>query len=286
MKVLLALAVLATTATAFADTQRAIYDVMYLPKAGTTYGISQGEYITAKIKGDGFSDVKFDGYRITQTIGHSFTDRLLLSAALNYTDITVDGTDGDNDSTSSGVSDPRVDARFRVMDENFVIDIVGGALISRGDSEVESDNDSNNLQGGSSFNAGVQFGQKFDSVQWAVLGQLTHNLERTTEFDDGDDVKDDSNNAFLLKADVLNKFTEKSMLRSFASVDFAQGYDDNDDNQTAAATTYGLGTEYQHLCSENLLVRAGIDYNSTNANSGFIDSFDIWTYRVGANYQF
>jgi hypothetical protein len=38
--------------------------------------------------------------------------------------------------------------------------------------------------------------------------------------------------------------------------------------------------------SADLLLRAGVDYFSVSTQSGQIDSYDGFNFRVGANYQF
>ena len=283
MKKFIALAVLATATASFAASD--IYDIQYLPAAGTTYGFSTGEYFKGEIETDN-GDAEISGPRFVQTIGHSFTDRLSLSASLNYQDLESD-PDGGSKSTTSGISDPKVEARFRMMDEAFRWDLVGGAVVSLGDSEVEEDGDSDNLQGGHSLIIGTQLGVKSESFQWSILGQLTHNMESTTDYDGFGKLDDDSHNELLVRGDILNKLAEKSLLRSHLSIDFTEGYDDEEGDESAAPlTTYEIGTEYQHLLSQDLLLRAGVDYQMLNTSSAQIDNISAWLFRVGANYQF
>lgn len=286
MKKLLALAVLATSTVAYSASD--IYDIQYLPSAGTTFGFSEAEILKGNIefKNAGGAETDLNGYKFVQTVGHSFSDKFSAQVSLNYMNLEND-TDGEDETTTSGISDPIFQARYRLMDSDFRWDIIGGALVSLGDSEVESDGDTDNWQGGHSIFLGTQFGAKTESLQWAVSAALTHNLEATTEFKDVDEkVKDDANNELLIRGDLLNKLAEKSFIRSHLSANFIEGYDDDADGSTAAATTYELGAEYQHLMSTDLLLRAGIDYTTTNVNSGFIDSYTTWTYRLAANYQF
>lgn len=285
MKVLLALAVLATSATSFAS-ERALYDIMYLPTAGTTYGFSEAEYLDIAIGGrSGAGDIDASGYGLTQTIGHSFTDRLSVEAAIGYGDVRLDNEDARN-TNQSGLSDPTLNARFRVMDEAFRFDVLAGALFSIQDSEIDSDGDADNLQGGHAVNLGAQFGAKNEYFQWAVLGNFTYNMDREVEIANSNEDLDSSND-FLLRGDILNKLTEKGYMRSFVSANF-NDIVESDDAGTfePSSTKYTIGTEYQHLCTENFLARAGVDYGKVEQDSGFESSNSQWTVRLAANYQF
>lgn len=289
MKVILALAVLATSANVLASS-RDIYDIMYLPNAGTTYGFTEAIGIKGKSEGDDFEG-DISAYGLSQTIGHSFSDRFSIQADINYldqsSDIDQDGVDSFTQ-TKKGVSDPTFLARFRAMDEAFRLDVFGGVKVSLGDAEtdtnINNDSDSNNRSAGHSMIGGVQFGQKSEAFQWAILGQLTYNLGGT---EDTDGTKDDteSNNELLLRADVLTKLAEKSFLRPFVQVDFMEKVELEDGGESEAPITeYRLGAEYQYLASQDLLFRAGVDYSTQNAAD--FDEIYYWSFRLGANYQF
>jgi len=288
MKVFLILAVLSLPALSKAS-NRDIFDVMYLPSAGTTFGISDAAYLNRKQTGkSGNMDTDISALGINQTVGHSFSDRFSVSASLNYIDATIDPDVG-SDVEVRGISDPTFLSRFRLMEEGDLrLDLIGGALLSLGDSEIKSSGNTDNRQGGHGLLVGAQVGQKKENFQWSILGQLTHNLERTYDFPFGNaDI--DSNNDLFIRADILNKLGEKSFLRSFAAVDFRGSLESDDTTpQTinASSTDYELGTEYQYLCSKDFLARVGVDYGDNNSNSGDLKSDRPWTFRVGATYQF
>lgn len=286
MKVLLALAVLATSASALAADNREIFDIMYLPNTGTTYGISEFNLINGEAEVFN-QDLELSGHRLSQTLGHSFTDRLSLAATLGYQNIEteIDGVNGSSE--SSGLSDPTLTARFRAMDESFRFDVLGGATLSIMDSELEDNGDSTTATGGSSLFVGSQVGGKSESFQWAVLGQLTHNFEAETDQDSQGDVKEDAHNELVLRLDILNKLAEKSFLRSNVTANFTEGYEDDQSpaNETTGQTAYGIGTQYQHLLSTDLLLRAGVDYNKVN-DQGLVKDLSFWVLTAGANYEF
>ena len=287
MKFFLALAVLATSATAF-SASRNIYDIMYLPNAGTTYGFTEGGYISGSVKGkSGVTDADISAWGIEQTIGHSFSDRLSVQASINYINGTVNPDTGSS-TDQKGLSDPTFTGRFRLVDSDLTVDIIGGLLVGLGDSKIKSNGDMDNKQGGHALFAGAQVGKKTESMQWAVQGLLTRNFKRTYDAPGGD-VDVDANLDMKLRGDLLNKIGEKSFIRSHLDIDFSsiQESDDTSPKTVQAPTTiYTIGAEYQHLCSQNVLARVGVDYATQNSDTGYTKSDNRWKFIVGANYQF
>jgi hypothetical protein len=288
MKKFLALAVLATTATSFAASDRAITDIMYLPSAGTTFGLSDFASIGRSVKGeDSDDDASVSGVAVAQTIGHSISDRWLIAASLNYTTLEIDPEEGPK-SDIEGFSDPLITARFRALDEEFTLDFLGSALISLGDKKYEDNGDQNNLQGGSAFEVGAQFGKKAESFSWALTAAVRNNFERTLDIETIGDVDGKSNNEYKLRADILNKLAEKSFLRSHFGITFQDALeaDEGAYNIMAPYTIYNLGTEYQHLMSADLLLRGGIVLTQLNHDSAEIEKDIEARINIGATYQF
>jgi long-subunit fatty acid transport protein len=284
MKKLIAVAVLATTTTLAFAADRAIYDVQYLPNAGTTYGQTQWDWTQMKLEADS-GDADTDGWTLTQTVGHSFTDRFSLEGSINYTDMTTD-PDGGSKTDTTGISDPTLQARYRVMDEAWRWDILGGATIGLGDSKTKSNGDSDNRQGGSDLFLGTQIGQKSENLQWAVLAQYNSYMKATSKTSGQPKVKDDAHGQWTLGADLLNKLSEKGYLRSHITGVWTPDYDDNQNGTTASSATWNLGTQYQHMFSQDLLAYGGVNYQMINTASGQIDDFNAWILTLGARYQF
>lgn len=286
MKKFIALAVVASATASFASDNREIQDIMYLPNAGTTYGFSTGTYTKRTI--EAAKDTDISGHGLSQTFGYALTDRLSLEGSINYANLEYET--GEDTTEQTGISDPTVGARFRTMDESFRWDILGGATISLGDKELDDDG-FNNYQGGSSLFAGTQFGGKSPSFQWALTGLLTHFMERTTDIDGFAKIEQDSTNGLLLRADILNTLGEKSFLRSNVAANFAEETESDDtspgvDFSEDSATTYSIGTEYQHKMSTDFLLRAGVNYASINQDTSNNDDDTVWNFLAGANYQF
>lgn len=288
MKKFIALAVLASS-TAFA-TESAIYDIQYLPTPGTTYGFTTYSHVASEVEMDSDTD-EIGGYVVSQTIGHSFTDRWSLDASIDYTDLEYDPETGSKSDFAKGISDPTISTRFRTVDEKFRWDVIGGAILGLGDREIKSDGDTDNRQGGHSLFVGTQFGSKQELFQWAISGILLHDMEATTDDKESDVEYDaESHNSLIVRGDILNKLAEKSYLRSHLSVNFEEEYDldfeGGGKTAFASQTTWEIGTEYQHLFSQDLLARVGVDYQMNNFRTGQIDDWNTWIISVGANYQF
>lgn len=286
MKVLLALAVLATSASALAADNRQIFDLMYLPNTGTTYGFSDFSYLKAELDfGTGTAEIS--GPAFAQTIGHSFTDRFSFEGQIGYQNYEGENSVSNDTSETSGLTDPRFTARFRAMDESFRLDVLGGAVVSLGDSETEDNGDSNALRGGSSLFTGAQFGGKSESFQWAMTSLLTHNFESTTDDESNGKTDDDAHNELMLQLDLLAKLGEQSYLRPHVSATFTEAYDDEDGDEVQAANTFYIaGLEFRQVMSTDLMLKAGVDYGISNQASGQVDDFTLWRFTAGANYQF
>lgn len=292
MKKLAALATVVISTGIQAAPDRDIYDLMYLPKAGTIYGTTSLGFGQQKLEAkDSSADEEVEGFEINQVLGYALTDRFSLDIALDYTDVEGDPEVGEKYDAAKGLSDPTITARFRTMDEVFRWDLVGGALINFVDREID-DGDRNNVQGGHSFFIGTEFGTKTDNVQWLLGGYLIHNLEAETEVKTslGDaNIEEDSNNELLLRAALHHRLIDKNFLQWSASGRFTEEVG-NDREQfvgkTAPQSNYQFGLEYQYAASEDLLVRLGGNYQIFNTQTGQIDDFTGWNGYIGASYQF
>lgn len=285
MKRLIALAVLSCSAVSYAS-PREIYDLVYLPNAGTTYGFSELNYIKGSFETNS-TDVDFGGYALSQTVGHAFTDRLSLQGNLSYSNVVFD-PDGGKNFDHSGISDPRITARFRAIDEDLRVDVFGGAVVGLGDSEIKANGDRNRQSGGSSLFIGTQFGKTIGDYQWAVLGQLQHNMTRDQEDKSkSDEYEIEPHNELLLGVESQKKIKENSLVRAYAQVNMVETADIDENTTTISPSTdYIFGGEYRHLLSKDLMLRAGLDYNIKNQDTGTNKDYNFWRLNLGANYQF
>lgn len=285
MKKLIAIAVLATTTASFAASNSSINDLQYLPNAGTLFGETNVNYLSFSdtiFDGTGEARASTEGYVLAQNIGYALRDNFSLSANLSYSNSKSRFT-GDSSTTSSGLGDIGVNGRYRLVDADNRLDILGTVSISPGDEEVKSDGDSNAFSGGHSLSVGAEYGAKKEHHQWAVRALLTHNL-KSTEDNKDDDVKykTDAHNSIGFAAQLLTKITDANYIRNFAGVDFTEEYEDNQDNSTSGSTVYTLGSEVQHVLSNDVFLKLG----ATALMPANGTSTVVMLYNFGARYQF
>ncbi len=298
MKSLITAGLLLSSTLAFAVTESKIYDVMYLPKAGTIFGSSELSYgmYQATLHDDTVGDVgdlERTQFKFEQTAGYSVTDSLFLTVGMNYAlidqDYDPEGAASES-SSSDGESDPTIKARFRLVDDTaYQFDIIAGATVATGDKKISSeDKDGNNKIGGHTADLGIQYGVKTADLQWATSFIYTRHFEATQK-DLGVKNDIDAFNSLALKVDILNHLFEKAYLRSFAALAFDSSYRDDNDTKTVQATHITLGSEFQYALTADLLLRAGVTYlNSENVEVGGIEAREDFflTFLAGANYQF
>ncbi|MFL5785326.1 MAG: hypothetical protein ACJ76H_11985, partial [Bacteriovoracaceae bacterium] len=73
-------AVLALCSFSAYSVERSIWDIQYLPKAGTVYGQSLISYASGETKQNTTADIY--GWRFSQSVGYSFSDNFLLTARI------------------------------------------------------------------------------------------------------------------------------------------------------------------------------------------------------------
>lgn len=283
MKKLVALTLLVSGTTALADSSRSIYDLMYLPKAGTVYGISEARYQPWKqeIKSGG-AKIDYNESGVQQTAGYSVSDMLALSARVGYTYTKFDGP---THKKFDGITDPVLNGRFRVMDGDYRLDILGEGLISLGDQKIKSNGNGNVLTGGHQVAAGAHFGQKHADWQWSVKGLGRRYFKATTDDkSSGTKTKDKEHFGVDLTADILGRLNNESNLRAYYSAIMEERFKDNAGDYSAQKNTYTFGVEYQYVANENLMVRGGIGYSWIK--QGQIKEWNTFVPNIAANYQF
>ncbi len=287
-----ALSALAQSTTSGGTGNRNIYDLLYLPSAGTNYGTTMVSGLTGTGKGGG-STTDLGGFLIEQVVGRSFSDALSLQLDFNYTQINSDYeyNDGETDSSETrGLSDPTVTARFRVVDSTYRFDLTGGALVSVGDEKFDENGDANNLTGGHELFLTAEIGQSIGVHQWAVGAKYTRHLEAKSESEDdaGDFSSDtEAHNSWQFRAAFLALLADTTYLLPNAGVEFVDAYEveDSDDLgsfEQDSVTRYRVGAELRHSLTADLMLKASLDHFKVNVSG----RFDYWTYGAGATYQF
>lgn len=210
-------------------------------------------------------------------------NNLSLNANLSYLKAEVDPSYAKT-TDYEGLSDLNFGARYRLLESEYVLDLLASATISWGDHEIKSNGDSDNLIGGHVVGLGAQFGKKTADFQWALAANVNRFLESTIDNKVVDEKLDgDAHFGYKLRADILNKVGEKSWFRTHLSGEFIDSYE-IEKSSTASVTNFEIGGEYQHLCSQNLMVRFGVTHDQYITDS--IRQYNALTFLAGANYQF
>ena len=273
---------LALAALPILGAERDIYDIMYLPRAGTTFGMSSFGYSHAHANGSGdIFSLSSDAFSMSQTVGHSFTDKFSLSVNMGYlTSKSTHELEGYRfTSKRVGWSDPSLSARFRLSDDGLLWDVTGGALIESGKSYQDQQR-SNNKSGGNAFTLGTQVGKKTDSLQWAFHADLTRFGEQTHEINHplfSWRIKTEPHYSGSIGGQLLNRVGLRSFIRSGAT--FSAVGPAIDDSYKI----YRVGTAYEHVCSKDLILRGGVDYSLTDTQLRYLHQF---SFTMGAGYQF
>ena len=191
-------------------------------------------------------------------------------------------------STTKGLGDLGLGGRYRLMDGSLQVDLLGEFRLSTGDNETDDksngDSESNNKNGGHVVEFGTQVGQKLSGYQWALAALYKRNLKGTAD-DNSTKTDFDAFNSYELRADSLMGLSEITFLRTYLDVTIQDRYEDeNNDEVNASSTQYKLGAEYQYMISQDLMVRGGVNYTTTNTSR--VDDFNYWSVLAGANYQF
>jgi hypothetical protein len=285
MKKLALATALTMVSVAQAASNSALYDLQYLPEAGTVFGsTSYSYYKYSNSYYDGTNDVtsRNNGHSLSQIIGYVPVQNLFLQAAASYADIKSKTT-GESETKSTGFNDFTLTGRYRVLGGAQRFDLVGSFLFSPDDAVIESDEDMNNYSGGHTLNLGVEYGVKNEANQWSLGANFVRNFEATLDDKDTNDkTTDDAHNGLNFSAAMLTNFTEKFSIKNSLMVMFTEEYEDDDNGEVSASTNYLVEVKAQYLLSKDLMVVAGP--RAVLGGSGY--NFTYMIYDLGLNYQF
>jgi hypothetical protein len=268
--------------------ERNIFDLMFLPQKGTVYGTTSLTLSEGKIWGSS-ATITESGYRFSQELGYTVTDRLSVSTDMNLLYRKSNyryNTNLSSDSTyERGLSDPTINVKFRAQEGSLIVDLLGGVVFDTGQTKISYDRKKNNKQGGTSYKAGLNLGQKSSDFQWSILGQYErfgdHHIDESKSTY-GDSTME-GYNAYLIRVDFLKNVTENSFARFFILSDIIDSREGNGLIAYDPITSYELGPEYQYFYSKDLLLKAGISYATIKSTPS---PTDTWNLNLSTTYQF
>jgi hypothetical protein len=275
MKFFIALLATLYSVTSFATTSETnIYDLQYLPEKRVSFGISDLVYTNTQYRQGGYA-TRVDTASLIQTLGHSFTNRFSMSLSGAYSKertqakYSYSSYNSSSHSTIQGVSDPVLNFKYRLQDDYFRFDLLGGLLFNSGASTED-----NNKLGSNRLNLGFNFGQKYELLQWMVLMNVYHQMQNGSQ---------DAYNYYKFDAAWLWYVGEYSLIKFYATTYVS---DIIGRGNRSTITSVQTGPEYQYLFTENFLMRTGIAYSTSQLTSRDAKINDGWIYSLGLNYQF
>jgi hypothetical protein len=262
-------------------------DLMYLPSAGTLFGTSEasfGKINSEKLIGQGPSFVKtdFNLVVLTQTVGYSLLNNLSLEAGISFSPVfsgdlktpnTVTDFDGD------GLGDPFVEARFRLLNSNFLFDIRVFGLFSIEDRDSRTSVGSIET-GGHVAGLGFDLGRKQDDSQFAISLDVLAFLEQTAKFQTTT-IKTDTYYTANLRFARLVTLQEKLKFNAFFDLGYNTAITDDANNRTGSALSYSAGVDLRYALSDRIVLRPSLKYSTI---SGYV-KYDQATAAIAADFQ-
>lgn len=292
MKRALAIALICLSTEVVSDSN--IYDIMYLPKAGTTYGITEVSSISGRSELDEL-DGDLSGYNLKQVVGHSLSDRFSMNITVNFLRFDQKIEDKRNNidyvSERSGLQEPGVNIRYRAIDTDFRLDFFGTAFISYGSAETETTNkptqsytETSSNEGQHAILVGTQMGQKYGMSQWAFGLAYQRNMGGTIK-DNNTNRDFDPSQELSTKIEAQRSLDESTMVRALVGVLFQEKVNfENGASYRDYTRDMILGAEFLHTFSEDVMIRAGGELHQLRF--GTYDKYNYGIFTLGCNYQF
>jgi hypothetical protein len=266
MKFLLSVLIAAMPVLSFAA-EREIFDLMYLPKAGTTFGMTNASYGSLETEVPG-SKTETNIYGLQQMVGHTVTDNLLISADIQYQQFET------NNDETTGFTDPRLGLRYRMLDETTRFDVLANFSYDTGRRNPIR-------PGNHEFNLGGQFGQKHQDFQWAFTLLFGRNFAPNNNEQTGVE------GFFQYRAqfDGLYRVMNNGFIRGYAGAHLLESQVGRANVEVEPSETrFQAGAEFRYTLLNNLLLMAGVEYQKhQNAQ---IDGRNALILTTGALYQF
>jgi hypothetical protein len=273
-----------------------LFDLMYLPKSGTLYGSTDALYLwgesTRHDDQYGNVDFGFNGYGVKQSLGFSLLDNLFLSASLGalLADTKSEFKNGASlTNRSAGLSDPVVQARIRLISDQYLLDLIAGGQISTGKSKIATEETDGNIKtGGHIGKLAFEIGRKHMDFQFSAQLGYSYIYEAKSDLD-GMTIKSNPHSAYNIRGSFQYAISSDSHINPFAELIFTNAFNDNSGSRTSQRSQIDLGTDFKHLINQDFMLKLGVKY--TNFEINIYDNLEttediLLTFIAGANYQF
>jgi hypothetical protein len=289
------------TTSALASSTAGIYDLQYLPNAGTVYGESEYSVNELSTMTDGDKS-KVNSNEFTQSLGYSVTDRLLLTASMGYLLDQTTSEERVEQGSKDGLSDPTISARVRLMDQadgGWNFDVLPSWTIETGDAESGSGNkDGNNYGGGHVFGLGLNLGKKEKTHQYVLfLDSALAGKSESEDVETKEKTTTESTSFLTLGARGLWNISESAYVSGFLSATrFSESESKSDGEKTTsnARNAVNFGAEIGVAPTQNTLISFALsatevldhDIESDGADDVTVEKQRAASGVLRARYQF
>lgn len=273
---------------AVAQTKSERFDLMYLPEAGTLFGsteASYGVFKSEKLNGQGPSFQKTDLYQVlvTQTLGFSLMDIFSLEAGVSFSPLFKGDLKSPNTVTAykdDGLTDPFVQARFRVLNSDFRFDVRAFGSFSIEDRDARTSVGALSA-GGHTAGIGFDLGRKKEDSQFAISLDVRSFFDQTSKFQTTT-TKTDAFYGANLRFARLVSLAEKLYFNAFFDIGYLTAIKDNANNLIGSSLNYSAGVDLRYALTSSIVLRPSLEYSTI---SGFV-KYDNATAALAADFQF
>ncbi len=266
--------------------ERQISDLMYLPNQGTKFGETGLGILAGNAKTDEGRSF-YMGYGVNQDLGYALSDNLSLTLGLSMAHVDVKTRSGGNNTftTQAGINEPTLAARYRALESDLIMDVVGTLQAKIGDQEIDGSR-TNGLDGKNAAAVELNLGQKKGNWQYVGVVGLEYNMEGTTK-DKANDVKATFKPHLDYKVGAAGQYqmNETTFVRAGVNVDLdskVKAKKNADDLVASNTFNYSLGLSYR--ASKDLLLSGS--YNLRDVKSKDVRNSALSIVGVSALYQF
>lgn len=289
MKLLLAIALICLSSMAKAEPH--ISDIMYLPKAGTSFSTTTLGIISGKGKSAGTENT-ISGHTAEQILGHAVTDYVSFNLGIGFhrfdQSLEIEGDTEETIIDSRGVTDPFIGTRLRLVDSLFRVDLTGTITVSIEDREGKDIGDNrrevNSVQGNHSLDLGIEVGQRFENSQWSLFVGMTRN--ESGVFRDNGQKKDfESSNDYTSRIQAQRDLDHRVTARAFVELSlFEEVKYDAGTRYLPYQSDFSYGGGFYYTSSEDILFFGTGELHQLKFASW--DSYNYGVVTLGTTLQF
>jgi hypothetical protein len=284
---------------------RALTDLMYLPKAGTVYGETAFDWSGGQYNQDKTTEVDTHTLIASQELGFGFTDMISVNLSyehqINGEESTRSGTSERTYVDTEGMMNPTLTGVWRVMEQGsaeYNLDIAAAYSPDMVDSEGSSNDEEFTAgSGNATYTIGARMGQKNGTDHWALEAVFQMEGEGETELTNGDKQETDAYYAMKVGYSMQKNMLPWMDFRANVNLSRVSSKDVEESGTETEYDPYWMvdfgGKLLVSPIKDTLMAYVGVgmfysqgfDVESGGTTTEIKD-FKGWTASLGALYQF